>query len=106
MGTEDIKNVEDFLRKQQSFIKNEGVLEEYNEFAQLNNGDYTLAYRINENEDWFETNKNIVFSIIMENNLANRDFKNNKYFDAIKLIFVKIWIKIIMVRRIKYGFKL
>lgn len=73
MGTEDIKNVEDFLRKQQVFIKNEGVLKEYNEFAQLNDGDYTLAYRINENEDWFETNKNIVFSIIMENNLANSD---------------------------------
>ena len=80
MGTEDIKNVEDFLRKQKVFIKNEGVLKEYNEFAQLNDGDYTLAYRINENEDWFETNKNIVFSI-MENNLANSDLSFDSLID-------------------------
>ena len=62
MSSEDIENVEDFLSRQISFIKNESVLDEFNEVTKLNNEDEVL-YQINENEEWFETNKNIVFSI-------------------------------------------
>ncbi len=62
MGTTDIENVEIFLRRQIAFIKNESIIDEYKEFASLNDED-VLAYRINENKDWSETNKNIVFSI-------------------------------------------
>ena len=62
MGVNDINDVEGFLEKQISFIRAEEVLADYKEIKRFENKDI-LAYRINENEDWFETNKNIVFSI-------------------------------------------
>lgn len=62
MGSNDIVNVEKFLERQGLFIKNYSVLPEYREIYTFDNND-VLAYRIKDNEDWFETNKNIVFSI-------------------------------------------
>ena len=62
MSVEDIENVELFLRKQKCFMENESVLDNYKEYARINDEDI-LAYRINDNDDWFETNQNIVFSI-------------------------------------------
>lgn len=79
MGTEDVKNVELFLRKQIAFMKNERVLSDYEEFAQLNDCDI-LTYRINENRDWFETNKNIVFSI-HRSNLTSGDLSLEELLD-------------------------
>ena len=62
MGSNDIVNVEKFLERQALFMKNYSVLPEYREIDTFDNKD-VLAYRIKDNEDWFETNKNIVFSI-------------------------------------------
>ena len=62
MGTSDISNVEKFLERQILFIKNYKVLPEYRELFYFDNNDI-LAYNIRENDDFFETNKNIVFSI-------------------------------------------
>ena len=61
MGVEDVENVEIFLRRQRVFVANESVISEREEFAESN--DDRLVYSVNENRDWFETNKNIVFSI-------------------------------------------
>lgn len=95
MGVEDIKNVETFLRRQIAFIKNESAINEYEEFDKLNDEDI-LAYRINENEDWFETNKNIVFSIrrtasdISTEDIMNMDFDVKDYdFPAIHFGLVR-----------------
>ena len=62
MGFEDVKNVESFLKKQLSFLKNNSIFPEYEEISSLQNK-CVLAYRIHENDEWFETNQNIVFSI-------------------------------------------
>lgn len=62
MGVEDILNVENFLRKQIVFLKNDSIFPNYLEIKRLSNQE-VLAYRIHENDDWFETNQNIVFSI-------------------------------------------
>ena len=62
MGVSDILDVEGFLERQINFIKNEPVLNDHKEIARLSNNEI-LSYRVNENEDWFETNKNIIFSI-------------------------------------------
>ena len=83
MGTEDVENVELFLRKQIAFMKNERVLSDYEEFAQLNDRDI-LTYRINENRDWFETNKNIVFSI-HRSNLTSGDLSLEELLDMLDM---------------------
>lgn len=62
MGSDDIVNVEKFLERQILFTKNYSVLPEYKEIYTFDNKD-VLAYHIKDNEDCFETNKNIVFSI-------------------------------------------
>ena len=62
MGTSDIQNVEKFLERQAFFLKNDFLLQDYKELYTLTN-DEVLAYHINNNDDWFETNRNIVFSI-------------------------------------------
>lgn len=67
MGTSDISNVEKFLERQILFIKNYKVLPEYRELFYFDNNDI-LAYYIRENDDFFETNKNIVFSIRRSSN--------------------------------------
>jgi hypothetical protein len=67
MGSSDISNVEKFLERQILFIKNYKVLLEYRELFYFDNNDI-LAYNIRENDDFFETNKNIVFSIRRSSN--------------------------------------
>jgi hypothetical protein len=62
MGVSDIDDVEGFLERQINFIKNETVLNDYKEIDKFASNE-VLACHISENEDWFETNKNIVFSI-------------------------------------------
>jgi len=62
MGVSDIDDVEGFLKRQIVFIKNEDVIDDYKEIDRFNKSE-VLAYRVSENEDWFETNKNIYFSI-------------------------------------------
>lgn len=86
MDAEDINNVEGFLQKQMVFIKNERFLNDgcEVEFAQINEKD-RLVYKINENEDWFETNKNIIFSILRKKVLLSSDLSFEeylKYFDS------------------------
>lgn len=67
IGTSDISNVEKFLERQILFIKNYKVLPDYKELFYFDNNDI-LAYNIRENDDFFETNKNIVFSIRRSSN--------------------------------------
>lgn len=62
MGVGDVLNVEGFLKRQLDFLKDNSVLPDYKEIKRLNDQD-VLAYRIEENKDWFETNQNITFSI-------------------------------------------
>ena len=62
MGVDDIKNVESFLRKQLTFLENDSMLKKYREMSKIDE-DYVLEYRIDENNDWFETNQHITFSI-------------------------------------------
>lgn len=67
MGPSDIDCVEDFLARQLSFLKNSSVIPECHELEDFGNHE-VLAYRIHENDDWFETNQNIVFSIRRSSN--------------------------------------
>ena len=62
MGTSDVQNVEKFLERQAFFLKNDSIIPNYKELHSFGNNE-VLAYRINNNDDWFETNRNIVFSI-------------------------------------------
>ena len=62
MGVNDINDVEGFLERQIQFIKAEKAFPVSNTVKKYDNGD-ALTYYVEENEDWFETNKNIVFSI-------------------------------------------
>lgn len=62
MSSSDVDNVEEFLERQAYFLKNDSLIQEYKELFSLDSGE-VLAYRINDNDDWFETNKNIEFSI-------------------------------------------
>lgn len=62
MSPSDIDNVEGFLEKQLKFLKNDSLLPEYKEITRLNDRD-VVAFRVKQNDDWFETNQNITFSI-------------------------------------------
>lgn len=62
MGTSDIQNVEKFLERQVFFLKNDFLLQNYKELYYLTDNEL-LSYRIHNNDDLFETNRNIVFSI-------------------------------------------
>lgn len=66
MGVSDINDVEGFLERQISFIKNESRFCEHRELRDFD--DKKLMYWINENEDWFETNKNIFFCLASNTN--------------------------------------
>lgn len=62
MGPSDIENVEEFLKRQLTFLKNDSLIPEYKEIQSLGDED-VISYRIHENDDWFETNQRIVFSV-------------------------------------------
>jgi len=62
MGVNDINDVEGFLERQITFIRGEAALPDYKEIKKFDEHNF-LAYSVNENDDWFEINKNIVFSL-------------------------------------------
>ena len=62
MSPSDIDNVEGFLERQLKFIMNDSLLPEYKEIMKLNDKD-VVAFRVKQNDDWFETDQNITFSI-------------------------------------------
>ena len=62
MGIKDINNVEEFLERQLKFIENDKLLTGFNTICELSENE-SLVYSIGNNEDWFETNKNISFGI-------------------------------------------
>lgn len=62
MGPSDIDHVEEFLERQLTFLNNSSVVPKYRELEDIGNSE-VLAYRVHENDDWFETNQNIVFSV-------------------------------------------
>lgn len=62
IGVEDINDVEGFLRRQLSFLKNDNIFKSYEEIDSFSKS-RVLAYKVQDNEEYFETNKNIVFSI-------------------------------------------
>ena len=80
MGIKDINNVEEFLERQLKFIENDNLLTGFNTICELSENE-SLVYSIGNNEDWFETNKNINFGIYKD----GEDIFDNKryYFPAI-----------------------
>ena len=80
MGIKDINNVEEFLERQLKFIENDNLLTGFNTICELSENE-SLGYSIGNNEDWFETNKNINFGIYKD----GEDIFDNKryYFPAI-----------------------
>lgn len=75
MGAADIQNVEFFLKKQLVFLNSalpEGV-EQLDRFNDLE----LLICEIDRNSDWFETNQNIRFSIHRDDEVFDRNTKDN-----------------------------
>ena len=62
MGLCDIENIERFLERQVMFMKNYEFMPKYSKCLDDNNKK-VLTCTFNENSEWFETNKNIVFYI-------------------------------------------
>ena len=88
MGVSDIDNVERFLEKQITFIYNESNFSTHRDVKKIDD-EKTLVYYVSENEDWFETNKNIFFSLVSNND----DIYENSYeydFPAIHFALAKI----------------
>jgi hypothetical protein len=88
MGVNDISNVEGFLQRELSFLKNYSILSQYKEIENIDE-DSVLAYAVRPNEDWFETFQNIVF-FIRDNSYFEEDFLCDYYLPGIHFGLSKV----------------
>ena len=72
MNPSDLENVEGFLRRQISFAMNDDIFGHCKETLHQY-GDIYIRFENRSNEDWFETNNNIRFSIEQEEETESDD---------------------------------
>ena len=87
MGVDDTENVEKFLKRQISFLKNYSVLIPYKEILSL--GEHrVLAYRIDTNREYYEADRHITF-MIRDSSQDIYEGSNDYEFPAIFFGFTK-----------------